>query len=511
MASVIQPLAMSGSRKPDGSVNAGGRVFLSLIDAPNSPVIGYGDRDASAAIPLNGGGYMLDVSGKAAIFVNNPCRVRIEDTAGVLVDSFTYEPTVNAGLVEVLQTGFSGLDPNTGQLVNGSRTYLKNVLDNIAASLGGIDGKYLGPVSGGTSRNLRDAIAAMAITPQDFAGTIPAASLGNDNNDATSAIQSAINYAAANGKYLLIPPGIYRISSVLNVPTVVVIQGAGAGTTIKQMNTSLGVFTGFLSNVAGQVGAIRDMVLDTAGANSSTAIAITGPWSLIGLTVQSSFLSGITKGGNGNLFVDNCRVSGAAGAGSKAIAITSGIGVAAISRCVLSGSETAISSASASLLVSESSVSGTTTSIAITSGSLEMSSSVSGAITVGASVSNVDISGGNTITGTVTDSRTGAPVSYSLATSSAVTPLPLQSSAIRIVATAAITATISPVAATGFGKKFSLKCINNSGGAVTWTFDAQYKLSAAVAPATGNQVNLLLEYDPIADKTYELGRAATAI
>lgn len=93
----------------------------------------------------------------------------------------------------------------------------------------------------------------------------------------------------------------------------------------------------------------------------------------------------------------------------------------------------------------------------------------------------------------------------------AVTPLPSQAAAIRIDAQAGTgTVTVNAPANAGFGGTFMLKCRNSSGGAVTWTFNAAYHLSAAVAPTNGNQVNITLAYDPITGHWDEQARGAVS-
>jgi len=75
--------------------------------------------------------------------------------------------------------------------------------------------------------------------------------------------------------------------------------------------------------------------------------------------------------------------------------------------------------------------------------------------------------------------------------------------------TGGVVTTINNITAVGF-EPFVLVCSNTSGGASTFTFGANYVLSAAVTPGAGNRVALCLYYDPISGKTFESGRAATA-
>jgi hypothetical protein len=109
----------------------------------------------------------------------------------------------------------------------------------------------------------------------------------------------------------------------------------------------------------------------------------------------------------------------------------------------------------------------------------------------------------------VLDSRDSAPTVYSMAGTGAVTPLPMQTDALRIIATvAAITVTINAAAAGAHGQPLTIMCLNNSGGAVTWTFPAQYKTSGAVAPATGNGISVTFKYDAVSLVYREVSRSA---
>lgn len=60
------------------------------------------------------------------------------------------------------------------------------------------------------------------------------------------------------------------------------------------------------------------------------------------------------------------------------------------------------------------------------------------------------------------------------------------------------------------GSTLTIQCHNNSGGAVTWTFDAAYILSAAVAPASPNRVSVTLRASGGGTTWYEVSRVTTA-
>ena len=77
--------------------------------------------------------------------------------------------------------------------------------------------------------------------------------------------------------------------------------------------------------------------------------------------------------------------------------------------------------------------------------------------------------------------------------------------------TAAAVVTINAAATRGFGPKFSLMLCRSTAGAVTWTFNAQYILQGAAAPAptNGNMMISVFEYDPISSKYRETSRSAS--
>lgn len=233
MATPIHPLIISGSRKSDGSVNAGGRVFLTQVGSANIAVTGYADADKSAALTLNGGGYLLDGAGKAAIYTDQPCTVRIEDASGVSVDSYSFNPSTNAGLVEVINAGFTGVNSSTGQYAGGQRTYLDAVLSDIYASLGGTDGRTKKTTSS-SPRRLSDALKEIAISVTDF-GAVGDGAYVNDG-----AFALAFAAAGATGVGVLkIPTGTYRIQTGLTIPANLRVIGDGAGRSIISTTSNL--------------------------------------------------------------------------------------------------------------------------------------------------------------------------------------------------------------------------------------------------------------------------------
>jgi hypothetical protein len=323
MASIILPLAISGSRKADGTVNAGGRVYLSLIDSPNSSVTGYIDRDKSAAATLSGGGYVLDAAGKIALFIDTACRVRIEDASGAAVDSYTYEPTTNEGLVEVDSTGYTGVDPTSGALVAGGRTNLATVLSSLYSSTGGLDGKYRGTY-GTADTNIKTEIEQIGLTPQRFGA------VGNGVADDTAALQAMASAMSASGLPGFLPRGTYKISSVVTFGASAVLSGVGnsstLGSVISQSNTGAGGI------ILGASSIVSNILMTAPSGSSGIGISIPSIGARlvnVQFTFSGTFASGITCNGTVYLLqgcIVNATTTAFAGTGLYYLDFTSSYG-----------------------------------------------------------------------------------------------------------------------------------------------------------------------------------------
>lgn len=503
MATLIHPLALSGSRLSDGTVNAGGRVFLTRVGSANTRVTGYLDKDKSAAHTLSSGGYLLDAAGKIAVFVDEPCAVRVEDQDGAAVDEFSIEPTVSAGLVEVIGSGWTGIDQDTGQYVAGERTYLARVLSSLAASAGGVDGKYLA-ATGATGRLLKDAIGDFGISIKAYGAK------GDGAADDTAAVQAAISLAASiGGMPVIIPTGTFLISSALAITTIApvpVIGESRAGSILKNTNTGGKVF-----NWSGTQPYFSNFTISHSSASTVSAITTSNPGALHRMTITGH---AIAWDGTADTDVYDLRATGTAATAGLVRPAGGGRFVGGVIDAG-AGSGGMLCSGSADVRIFGTNlvggggygldVTGTSPIFAYgvkgsgTSGSVRLAATSAGFFHAGCKWDSV-----------VTDGRTGAPVNYSFAADGNFTPLPSQADEIRVVASAAAVVTINNITAIGAGRPFTLICARTTAGAVTWTFDTKYVLSAAVAPANGNRVNLLLQYSPIDDKVYEIGRAATA-
>jgi len=453
MATCIETLALVGSRKADGSVNAGGRVFLTVPGSASVAVTAWQDRDKSAAITLSNGGVLLDAAGKRAIFIDEPASVRVEDSTGAAVATFTAEVATNAGLVEVRNVAFTGIDPVSGQYVAGGRTYLDAILSALYASFGGIDGML--KVTGTTTAiGLAKHIATFGLTPQMFGAK------GDDSADDTAAFNALAAAARVvvgvglaglvpGGLPIYIPPGTYRISSAITFGSALVpprIWGAGPNLSIiKQTNLTLG---GLVITSASIPGSISGVGITATGASSGTGLTAYNLFTVFNCYIATGFATGMA--GNG-----------AAAIGSYIIGATTAATNTTLVNCFTSGAipgTTNFGATSYSSLTENLANGGTTTGFASTTGL--------------ADVNVWRIRGTSAGAGNVA--------------ATFVTPSGLTKSTVLF-----------------------MECYNNSGGAFTFTLNAQYKTSAAVAPANGSRITITFIGDPTDNVWVEAGRATT--
>lgn len=492
---------------------AGARVLDSLY------ISGFGTAAASGTVSFYGVGTLvsapvysdeilstiqvqpitLDANGKTPlpVYTATPLRCIIKSAAGATLQDISRVDGERAELVGVSNAGWTATD-------------LNSILTALKTSTGGIDGQFLDAGAGAVVRTIQAKFSELQVSVKDYGA------VGNGIADDTVAIQAAINRVIALlGGRVFFPAGNYITSSALAVtgsaPVVLVgvsrdrsvIQGANAtanlititgsgssvvtdlqlfssgstGTAISNASTGICIFNNLNisqhTNGIASTGSclVNNVTAAPKNANAGTGIAVTMPGSVVMDCFPASYATSL-----------DITAAGGAGIGS----VRGGNILGIVGARVRTGSSVGFVGVDLSLA---------STSIQIDAG----------AVAVEYSTSSLNITNG------VADARVAAPVAYTFAVNGNFTPLPGAASVIRAVGTAGgITVTVNAVVPLGFGRTWTMICSNTSGGAVTWTFNAQYVLSAAVAPATGNRVNLLLTYDPISGKVYEVGRAATA-
>ena len=459
MASCILPLALSGSRKADGTVNAGGLVFLSLSGSPNSSVTGYLDRDKNAAATLDGGGYRLNQAGKIALFVDTTCKVIVQDTNGVNVDSFVYEVATNAGLVEILNPGFTGVSPTSGALVGGGRSTLDTVLSSLYSSLGGLDGKFRG-VYGTADTNYKAEIEQIMLTPQRFGAK------GDGVSDDTTALQAMANAQAASGIPVFIPRGLYKTTATIFFTSAARVFGASKNGSVGAALTAGG------SVILCSAGAQGGFSFGAAAVVDSLTVVANAAACTVGMVFNFGTTGGIAPR------VSNCSVITLSG-GTWATCIQSIIAFA------LTGTPTA-------------------TSMVL--------------LGTNATLGDWIIDGGSSVTGVISATTffgsTAASRTFDMANAGSTTPVVASPGVAynRIRGTTAGAGTVNlPVAPTVGPSFLTLDCFNNSGGAYTFNLAATYHLVGAVtalAPANGLRIVVQLAWNSTESIWVEQSRTA---
>ena len=461
----------------------------------------------------------LSAGGTATVYSLNPIRCQIKDATDVtLLFDLDQADTVSGSGVSIQSATFN----------NNVAFTSKAAFDAWSTSFGGTAGMWKGKI-GTTERNVKDMISGIAISVLDYGA------VGDDATDCTTAIQNTINAVATlGGGIVLFPPGTFRISAALTYGAAgtlpLRIRGTGRGSsTIKQTGAAA---NGFTFSTFGSL-AFESLTITSAAGSTGTAISLPAGVSFSRVFTDvaiSGFANGITNlsptSAIATAVMISCSVdTTAASAGAcltGSFELTTLIGVALNSN-IQSATCTNI------LLIAGGGGAG---------GSLCGVYSLNGLfgldIPAAANVQEINLVGCNfasspiriaaasavilrstlsSVFTTVTDSRTAAPVATALAGNGNVTPrgnVPMR----VIQTTPATTVTINDPVALGpaiSGNRISLMCLNNSGGAVTWTFAGVFRTSAPVAPATGNGTAIEFLYDHLTGVYREVSRATAAI
>lgn len=506
--SLIQMLA-AGCVDSTGTPIASGKARF-YQPGTLTPVTAYSDAAGTTAItpPLT-----LTAGGTGVAYTQAPTRLILKDSADT---STLFDGNVNTARADaeyVTTTGFNG----------GVETTLKTILDAWPTAFGGSAGlwKYKA-YSDATERNPKDVITEIQLSVKSYGA------VGNGVADDTAAIQATITKVASlGGGIVYVPPGTYFLSAALTITSNNVhIVGAGPGaSTLKQSNASAGV----LAFTTTAVGIIHNRVtgLKFDHSTTTTAAAISGQC----LAVDNVYISelhftyGVDATGGSVWYLTNSVIGGLQDAGGTSVPVrisgASGVVVAGVTASRQGNGRGAVEVSTTGNFIAQSTIDGSLNVNAGSNGIKVLSgggavivgnkiSAASGnhAISIDAAAGEVQIGAQQTLSPDVLDSRTGAPIAYSFGTNSSVTPLPLQTDTVRITATAAITVTVNAAAVVEHGRLLTIECLNNSGGAVTWTFNAQYKTSGAVAPATGNGISVIFKYDAISAAYREVARSA---
>jgi hypothetical protein len=232
VASLISWLAYSGARTSTGAVVASGKAWFFQPGTTDTQVTVFSDADGlyPQDQPVS-----LDAAGRAVVYTDQVVQCEVQTAAGVTVRLSDRANAVQAAQVEIQNDGATGTDLTTGAQVAGGRTDLDTFISNLYTSFGAPDGQVL---VGGVATNLSDVVGGNLYNVQQFGA------LGNDIADDTAAYQRAHDQIEdAGGGILLVPPGTYKITAVLNWSSAVRIMGAGPDVCIiKQYTAATAIF-----------------------------------------------------------------------------------------------------------------------------------------------------------------------------------------------------------------------------------------------------------------------------
>lgn len=507
-AALLAPLAISGSRKSDGTANAGGKVYAYLPDTLTSTNI-YADATAETIatqpITLDNGGRVPRANYPDGLFIVRPVRLLIQDSSGTTISDSVYVPGT-AGATGVNNAGFTD-------------STLDGVLDKALTSFGGQDWLYK-ESGGATERTIKAKFSELLISVKDFGA------VGDGVAIDTTAVQAAVNRVKAlGGGVVYFPPGTFLIDQAITLTSAngVTFKGAGMGVTvITSSHATANVFTltttnnivfeGFnVSNSGDSTGSVFS--LTTANRVRFIDVGVTG------ITGTGKYRYGLNITTGSDVALYNCRFFGlASDAASRACLFTDVTRMLIVGgfQGVNSGSaynvEFAGSSANFSSLGVEYS---TSTAVRFALGLTGTGFSFHGGFGLTLSVATATIPGIRTYG--VTDFQTS---STSSAVGAAQTPSLIGGTEVVLTAASGGAGVVTvnapavlPPTGSGAGDNLYWDFVfkNASGGAVTWTMNAIYILDGATAiPTTdGHTIMVRFRWDRATSELRECSRSDT--
>ena len=526
-AQLLTALYLGGYKAaPGGSVN-----FYQV--GTTTPATVYSNDAASAVITQP---VALDQNGVPVvpIYATAPLRCKVYDSTG-------------AQLLDIER--IDGVRAETASIANASwpgETTVDAVLTALGTSLGGTDGNFLPTGTAAVQRSVRNKLSE-SVSVKDFGA------VGNGIADDTAAITAAMTAVnAAGGGVVSFPAGTYVTSSTLNMLPGVSFKGLNPiASVISYSGASSGMSLVGINRIT-----LEDIGVTATGGSTAAGIAISKCGYCVFSRVRvSGFQSCLTTTDDGVtpsqflrfLFCELIPSGAAAGrciqfGGSAANSVGSFI-LGCVFNC---GPNAPFSSTFIYVtgLTSSLSIMGCTSANATVGKGLwvDVSHSGNGVFVLGNSIAGplqidrttgfglVEI--GNTAwANTVVDSSDGSTNLISTATGQGIASRrPLGSQAATAVAafsgngtftpalttanfyvlkqnTAASTVTIQ-LPGTGSGSEFKVIVWNATAGAATWTWNANYALSAAVAPGSNLRIAMTFNYDPVSTLWYETARSA---
>lgn len=329
--------------------------------------------------------------------------------------------------------------------------------------------------------------------------------VGDGTTDCTTAITNAVAAAIASPSTRIVnfPAGTFVISSAIALSSNIAFVGSGRATTI--INQTSATANG-ISITSTPTVRLSSLAINAAGSSGSAVASAAGATLLLeafGIGGGSRFTTGIS----GTLQRLEANSACAIDAVTTGISLTVS-NMTLVGMINLSGATAAIDVTANNKVILLGGSFGNL--VRIRSGILQ---------SYGAGITSLQLDSGATIVSingvasqpTTTDSRVVSPYVETLAGTTAVTPLPYSAPTMKIIQSGAgATTTINaPLGTYPRGTVMQITYVNTSGGALTWTHNAAFKISAAVAPATGNRIKVGFEYDPEDAKWSEIWRSAT--
>lgn len=507
MANLISALAIAGCRKSDGTANASGFVFL-YSPGTTTLVPGYMDDQLSQTWPTTGGGIQLDSGGRASIWVDRRVDVVITDASGTQVSAMLGFNGTTANAVEVENAGYTGAitDPATGNVTQGAGglTDLDTILSRFFASFGGLDGQYQEGI-GTTPRSFQSVIRNIQVTPEDFGA------IGNNIADDTQPVLNALNEVKRLGGGTLYLAKTYKISAALAMTSLAGLRIAGAGAGVAGLNCITDAITPLtLTNCNSLVLEGFSITRTGGSAGGTVGLKISGG---TGVSCSGIVVSGFdiaAQESASQISWRDCRLTGASAGTSIGLSVTGGAG-----RVVLGGSYGVLASGVAINFTGNAAASSVLGAYFLQSSAtgVQFDSSLTGQRFAVIGCPSLGVLPGvlsNPLAiGVATDPRLyWIGNDYDdLATSFAVgtTQTPVRSvGSVTLKASSGGAGTVTvnaptpaPVGGTNGmrNKKLVMHFVNAAGGAVTWTMNAVYKLSASIPTTDGHTITVGLYWD----------------
>lgn len=404
--------------------------------------------DSAGATPITQP-LTLTAGGTGTVYTASPCRciVKSADDLTTLYDIAVVNGVVPASMF-ITSSSFNG----------GTQTTLQTIMDAVDDSFGGRDWKYK---IGTSERNIKDTLGAISLMPQDYGA------LGDGVTDDTSAFTALAAAQAATGRPIFIPQALYQLSSVITFSANgAIVRGAGRGNLSTSPPTGGTVLRGTngtmdLLKFTGESPVLENMTLTHSTSSTGRAVlfqpagASAGYVNNVAVTL-TSYTTGFSTLSSGGATAVNCNIRGSTDAT---------VGSWSLNTCLTAGTLSATTKFTAQTL--------SQTGLLYATATADMAN------------------GGNT---TPSIGGTGQLIAFQ-----------------RIRGTSAGGGTVNASSIPNDTKVLILDLFNNSGGAYTFTLNAQYHGTGNPAPANGTRRLVAYAWEPTSGVWEEFARSAADV